>query len=74
MNYIYGTWSVLCALNAGGLDPESDLVRSAADWLVTIQNSDGGWGEDGRVTSSDNRGYDTCIQHRLPDRHGRCSA
>ena len=34
MNYIYGTWSVLCALNAAGLDPASDLVREAADWLV----------------------------------------
>lgn len=46
MNYIYGTWSVLCALNAVGLDSESDLMRNAADWLVTIQNPDGGWGED----------------------------
>ena len=26
MNYIYGTWSVLCALNAAGLDPDSELV------------------------------------------------
>jgi squalene-hopene/tetraprenyl-beta-curcumene cyclase len=47
MNYIYGTWSVLCALNAVGLDPESDLVSKAVDWLVMIQNPDGGWGEDG---------------------------
>jgi squalene-hopene/tetraprenyl-beta-curcumene cyclase len=45
MNYIYGTWSVLCALNAAGLDPKSDLVRKAADWLIAIQNPDGGWGE-----------------------------
>jgi squalene-hopene/tetraprenyl-beta-curcumene cyclase len=58
MNYIYGTWSVLCALNAVGLDPESDLVRSAADWLVTIQNSDGGWGEDGTSYKLGYRGYE----------------
>ena len=47
MNYIYGTWSVLCALNAAGVDPRSPRVRKAVDWLVAIQNEDGGWGEDG---------------------------
>jgi squalene-hopene/tetraprenyl-beta-curcumene cyclase len=57
MNYIYGTWSVLCALNVAGLDPKSDLVRKAADWLVAIQNPDGGWGEDGTSYKLDYRGY-----------------
>jgi squalene-hopene/tetraprenyl-beta-curcumene cyclase len=47
MNYIYGTWSVLCALNAAGVDAASPMVRKAVDWLVAIQNTDGGWGEDG---------------------------
>ena len=47
MNYIYGTWSVLCALNAAGVDPHAPEVRRAVAWLVAIQNSDGGWGEDG---------------------------
>jgi squalene-hopene/tetraprenyl-beta-curcumene cyclase len=46
VNYIYGTWSSLCALNAAGLEPEHPMVRRAADWLVAIQNPDGGWGED----------------------------
>ena len=46
VNYIYGTWSVLCALNAAGLGPDDARVRKAADWLVAIQNADGGWGED----------------------------
>ena len=27
MNYIYGTWSVLCALNAAGLDPASEPMQ-----------------------------------------------
>jgi squalene-hopene/tetraprenyl-beta-curcumene cyclase len=58
MNYIYGTWSALCALNAAGLDPESDLVRRAADWLVSIQNPDGGWGEDGTSYKLGYRGYE----------------
>ena len=46
LNYIYGTWSVLCALNAAGVGHEDPVVRKAADWLVSIQNADGGWGED----------------------------
>ncbi len=46
VNYIYGTWSALCALNAAGLDPQSEPMRRAVDWLVSVQNTDGGWGED----------------------------
>jgi squalene-hopene/tetraprenyl-beta-curcumene cyclase len=45
-NYIYGTWSVLSALNAVGEDLDGELVGKAADWLVSSQNQDGGWGED----------------------------
>jgi squalene-hopene/tetraprenyl-beta-curcumene cyclase len=46
VNYIYGTWSVLCALNVLGFPPEDPMVGKAADWLLAIQNEDGGWGED----------------------------
>jgi len=46
-NYIYGTWSVLCALNAIGEDMQQPYVRKAVDWLKSRQNDDGGWGEDG---------------------------
>ena len=45
-NYVYGTWSVLCALNAAGLSHDDPTVRSAADWLIARQRDDGGWGED----------------------------
>jgi squalene-hopene/tetraprenyl-beta-curcumene cyclase len=45
VNYIYGTWSALCALNSAGLDGRAPMVRKAADWLIAIQNPDGGWGE-----------------------------
>jgi squalene-hopene/tetraprenyl-beta-curcumene cyclase len=58
MNYIYGTWSVLCALNAVGLDRDAPEMRKAAAWLVTIQNGDGGWGEDGASYKLDYRGYE----------------
>jgi squalene-hopene/tetraprenyl-beta-curcumene cyclase len=46
-NYIYGTWSVLCALNAIGVDPQDPMVRRAVAWLYSIQQEDGGWGESG---------------------------
>jgi squalene-hopene/tetraprenyl-beta-curcumene cyclase len=58
MNYIYGTWSVLCALNAAGVDHASPEFRRAVAWLVKIQNSDGGWGEDGASYKLDYRGYE----------------
>ena len=45
INYVYGTWSVLCALNAAGLDHGDPVMRKAAAWLIAIQNPDGGWGE-----------------------------
>ncbi len=46
-NYIYGTWSVLCALNAAGLPHDDPAIRRAREWLLNRQRSDGGWGEDG---------------------------
>jgi squalene-hopene/tetraprenyl-beta-curcumene cyclase len=58
MNYIYGTWSVLCAFNVVGLDRGAPEMRKAADWLVGIQNDDGGWGEDGSSYKLDYRGYE----------------
>jgi squalene-hopene/tetraprenyl-beta-curcumene cyclase len=45
-NYIYGTWSVLCALNAAGVSHEDKMVRRAVAWLISKQREDGGWGED----------------------------
>src|SRR5262249_38172194 len=56
MNYIYGTWSVLCALNAAGVAHDSAMARNAVEWLVQIQNPDGGWGEDGASYKLDYRG------------------
>ena len=44
-NYIYGTWSVLMALEEAGFGKEHDAVRRAAGWLNQVQRADGGWGE-----------------------------
>jgi len=46
-NYIYGTWSVLCALNAVGVPAGHPAMRKATAWLRAKQREDGGWGEDG---------------------------
>ena len=46
-NYIYGTWSVLCAFNAAGFGCEDPAVAAATAWLKARQRADGGWGEDG---------------------------
>jgi len=46
-NHIYGTWSVLCALNAARIDHDEPIIRRAVAWLLARQRADGGWGEDG---------------------------
>jgi squalene-hopene/tetraprenyl-beta-curcumene cyclase len=58
INYIYGTWSVLCALNAAGVPHDDPVIAKAADWLIRIQNEDGGWGEDGTSYKLDYKGHE----------------
>ena len=64
-NYIYGTWSVLAALEQAKTDTQLPMVRKAVCWLKSVQRADGGWGEDndsylvrkpGQSCSSDNIG------------------
>ncbi len=45
-NYIYGTWSVLCGLNAAHLPAHDEMMQRGAEWLLAVQREDGGWGED----------------------------
>jgi squalene-hopene/tetraprenyl-beta-curcumene cyclase len=61
-NYIYGTWSVLTALAAAGVDPQAPDIRRAVTWLQRCQRDDGSWGEtndsyfEPRLAGRDNRG------------------
>ncbi len=58
MNYIYGAWSALCALNAAQVAPDHEAVRRAVGWLLRIQNADGGWGEAGESYRPGYEGYE----------------
>src|SRR5207245_11469768 len=45
VNYIYGTWQVLCGLRSIGFDMQQPMVRRAVAWLEQVQQAGGGWGE-----------------------------
>lgn len=45
VNYIYGTCFALRGLRAAGLGPREAAVIRAGEWIRSIQNADGGWGE-----------------------------
>lgn len=45
VDYIYGTFLALRGLRAAGVDPCEAPVLRAGEWLRSIQNADGGWGE-----------------------------
>lgn len=52
VNYVYGTFLALRGLRAAGVDEREAPILRAGEWLRSIQNADGGWGESCR-------GYDT---------------
>ena len=45
VNYIYGTSGVISALAVVARESHGDYIERGATWLVSCQNSDGGWGE-----------------------------
>jgi squalene-hopene/tetraprenyl-beta-curcumene cyclase len=45
VSYIYGTFLALGGLRAAGMDNHEATVLRAGEWLRSIQNADGGWGE-----------------------------
>ncbi|MFO0949688.1 MAG: prenyltransferase/squalene oxidase repeat-containing protein [Isosphaeraceae bacterium] len=45
VNYVYGTWQVLQGLKALDLPMTHPALVRAADWLESVQQPCGGWGE-----------------------------
>jgi squalene-hopene/tetraprenyl-beta-curcumene cyclase len=58
VNYIYGTYLVLVGWNAIGFDMTRPEAKRAAEWLRSVQNADGGWGE-------------TCESYKKPELRGQ---
>jgi squalene-hopene/tetraprenyl-beta-curcumene cyclase len=48
VNYVYGTGAALPALEAAGIPHDHPAVRRAVAWLESVQQEDGGFGEDCR--------------------------
>ena len=45
VNYVYGTCFALRGLQAAGVGPTDATLLRAAEWIRSVQNADGGWGE-----------------------------
>jgi squalene-hopene/tetraprenyl-beta-curcumene cyclase len=45
VNYIYGTWQVVCGLKTAGIDMLQPWVQKAGSWLRSVQKEDGSFGE-----------------------------
>ncbi len=45
VNYIYGTSNVLCSLVRMKVSHTDPMVQRSLQWLESVQNADGGWGE-----------------------------
>ncbi|TMA31280.1 MAG: squalene--hopene cyclase [Deltaproteobacteria bacterium] len=52
-NHVYGTGAVVPALIAAGLPRDHIAIRRAVRWLSSVQNADGGFGEDLRSYTSE---------------------
>jgi squalene-hopene/tetraprenyl-beta-curcumene cyclase len=46
VNHIYGTGAALPGLEAAGVPPDHPAMRRAVDWLDSVQQESGGFGED----------------------------
>jgi squalene-hopene/tetraprenyl-beta-curcumene cyclase len=56
VNYVYGTGAALPALEAAGFPPDHPVMRRAVAWLASVQNEDGGFGEDCRSYNAADEG------------------
>ncbi len=45
VNYLYGTWEVLCGLRNVGVNMDEPWVHRAGEWIKSVQKNDGSFGE-----------------------------
>ncbi|WLR46443.1 prenyltransferase/squalene oxidase repeat-containing protein [Halobacillus litoralis] len=45
ITYIYGTWAALTGMRAVGVSKDDRFVKRGVQFIESIQNEDGGWGE-----------------------------
>jgi squalene-hopene/tetraprenyl-beta-curcumene cyclase len=45
VNYIYGTWQVVCGLKIVGVDMSLPWIQKSGAWLRSVQKEDGSFGE-----------------------------
>jgi len=45
VNYIYGTWQVVCGLRTVGVDMSQPWIQKSGQWLKSVQKEDGSFGE-----------------------------
>lgn len=55
VDYLYGTFLALRGLSAAGQSGREAHILRAAEWIRSVQNPDGGWGES--CASYDNNGF-----------------
>ncbi|MGM0837929.1 MAG: squalene--hopene cyclase [Bacillota bacterium] len=61
--YIYGTWAAITGLKAIRVPSTDSIISRAVNWLLSIQNPDGGWGES---CESDIKKRYIPLQHSTP--------
>jgi squalene-hopene/tetraprenyl-beta-curcumene cyclase len=81
VNYLYGTWQALGGLTHAGVPCCHPAIRRAIDWVQSVQNDDGGFGESvdtyldpslmgrGESTASQTAWGLMCLMYALPVTH-----
>lgn len=68
--YIYGTGRVMEGLQAVGVDMDDDYVTAARGTLLSLQNDDGGWGEETRYDPTQQGGIEYQTAESNPTQTG----
>ncbi len=72
VDYVYGTFLALRGLAAAGVSDREAYVQRGLEWVRSIQNFDGGWGES--CESYQQQELRGRAEHSFTDRVGRAGA